>query len=89
MKWQPIQNAPLFPKNERAGDAQPRLSFKNPLRGGGAGVSPALSSFFPKNERAGDAQPRLSFKKGGEEEIVDGMASSDLTLKETFCPRRC
>ena len=49
MKWQPIQNAPLF----------------------------------PKNERAGDAQPRLSFKKGGEEEIVDGMASSDLTLKET------
>ena len=45
--------------------------------------------FAPKNERAGDAQPQLSFKKEEKKRLLDGMASSDLTLKETLCPRRC
>jgi hypothetical protein len=45
--------------------------------------------FFPKNKRAGDAQPQLSFKKEEKKRLLDGMASYDLTLKGTFCPRRC
>lgn len=44
---------------------------------------------FPEKKRAGDARPQLSFKKEEKKRLLDGMASSDLTLKETFCPRRC
>ena len=44
---------------------------------------------FPKNKRARDAQPQLSFKKEEKKRLLDGMASFDLTLKETLCPRRC
>jgi hypothetical protein len=43
---------------------------------------------FPKSKRAGDAQPQLSFKKEEKKRLLDGMASYDLTLKETLCPRR-
>ncbi len=41
-----------------------------------------------KNKRARDAQPQLSFKKEEKKKLLGGMASSDLTLKETLCPRR-
>ena len=43
----------------------------------------------PKSKRARDAQPQLSLKKEEKKRLLDGMASCDLTLKETFCPRRC
>jgi hypothetical protein len=45
--------------------------------------------FFPKKTRElGTPNPSSHLKKEEKKRLLDGMASSDLTRKETLCPRR-